>query len=83
VVVPVAAVRGSGAASYVWVIENGAAVKRPVVTGARDDDRGMVAISSGLNGGEQVVVAPGELREGAKVRVGAEPAPAAVSEPKG
>jgi len=54
-------------------------VKRPVVTGARDDERAMVAIASGLKGGEQVVVAPGELREGAKVRVGAEPAPAAAN----
>jgi len=79
VVVPVAAVRGSGTATYVWVIENGAAVKRPVVTGARDDERAMVAVASGLKGGEQVVVAPGELREGAKVRVGAEPAPAAAN----
>ena len=75
-VVPAAALRGTGAAQYVWVIENGTAVKRPVTTGVRDDERAVVAITSGLNGGEQVVVAPGELREGAKVRVGAEPAPA-------
>jgi membrane fusion protein, multidrug efflux system len=83
VVVPAAAVRGSGNASYVWVIEDGVVAKRPVVTGARDDERAMVAISSGLSGGEQVVVAPGELREGARVRVGAEPAPAPENAAKG
>lgn len=79
VVVPAAAVRGTGSATYVWLIENGAAVRRPVTTGARDDARGVVAVTSGLSGGEQVVVAPGELREGAQVRIGAAPAPAAAT----
>ena len=76
VTVPAPAIRGTGASTYVWVIENGTAVRRPVTTGMRDDARGLVAVTTGLRGGEQVVVAPGELREGAKVRVGAEPAPA-------
>lgn len=75
-VVPAAAIRGSGSATYVWLIENGAAVRRPVVVGVRDDVRGVVAITTGLEPGDQVVVAPGELREGAQVRIGAQPAPA-------
>jgi membrane fusion protein (multidrug efflux system) len=72
VVVPAAAVRGSGADAYVWAVEDGTIVRRPVTTGVRDEARGVVAITSGLTGGEQVVVAPGELEEGLRVRVAAE-----------
>jgi RND family efflux transporter MFP subunit len=83
IVVPTTAIRGSGADTYVWVIEDGAAVRRPVVTGRRDDSRDVVAIASGLQGGEQVVIAPGELREGAPVRIGTEPAAAAAEAAEG
>ncbi len=69
VVVPTSAVRGTGDDRYVWVIENGTAVRRQVTTGARDEARGLVAIANGLSGGEQVVVAPGELPEGARVQI--------------
>ena len=79
VVVPIAAVRGSGATAYAWVIQDGRAVRRPVTTGARDESTGVIAIASGLQAGEQVVVAPGDFDEGATVRITAEaagPAPA-------
>lgn len=72
VVVPTAAVRGTGASSYVWVIQEGRAMRRPVTIGVTDASRGVVAIASGLQAGEQVVVAPGEFEEGASVRVTAD-----------
>src|SRR5690606_28428077 len=71
VAVPVAAVRTQGNETFVWVIENGTAVRRPVTLGTRDEARGLVGVTGGLTGGEQVVVAPGVLEEGAQVRVGA------------
>lgn len=77
VVVPTAAVRGTGANTYVWVVQEGRAVRRPVTTGARDETQGVVAIASGLQAGEQVVVAPGEFQDGAAVRVMADAAAAA------
>lgn len=69
VVVPEAAVRGAGGSNYVWVVEGSQAVRRNVTTGTRDGSTGMVAIESGLEAGERVVVAPGEFQEGATVRV--------------
>ena len=69
VVVPIAAVRGSAGSSYVYVVEDGQAVRRNVTTGTRDDTNGVIAIDSGLQAGERVVVAPGEFQEGATVRV--------------
>lgn len=77
VVVPTAAVRGTGANTYVWVVQEGRAVRRPVTTGARDETQGVVAIASGLQAGEQVVVAPGEFQDGAAVRVMADAAASA------
>lgn len=74
VVVPRAAIRGTGTGTYVWVIQDGEATRRAVTTGARDEARGVVAVSSGLQAGEQVVVAPGEFREGAPVRITADTA---------
>jgi RND family efflux transporter MFP subunit len=72
VVVPAAAVRGSGTGTYVWVIEEGRAVRRPVTAGVRDEASGMLSITSGVQPGDQVVVAPGDLEEGAAVRITAE-----------
>jgi RND family efflux transporter MFP subunit len=69
VVVPVAALRGTGSESYVWVVKDGRAERRAVTPGERDDARGVVAVAKGLNPGEQIVVAPGELEEGARVVV--------------
>jgi RND family efflux transporter MFP subunit len=84
VVVPIAAVRGTEGQNYVWIIENGTAVRRPVTLGARDEAAGVVAIVSGLEGGEQVVISPAEPTEGARVSTaGTQPAPAAAVQDTG
>jgi membrane fusion protein, multidrug efflux system len=80
VVVPTAAVRGSGANSYVWVVQEGRAIRRPVTIGTRDEAQGVVAIAQGLQAGEQVVVAPGEFEDGASVRITADAAVATPAE---
>jgi RND family efflux transporter MFP subunit len=69
VAVPAAALRTAGAESFVWVIRDGRAERRVVTIGERDDARGLVAVASGLTAGEQVVVVPGEIEEGARVVV--------------
>jgi RND family efflux transporter MFP subunit len=69
VVVPTPSVRGTAESPFVWVIRDGAAVKSPVTTGARDERRGVVEVVAGLSGGETVIVAPGEITEGARVEV--------------
>lgn len=71
VVVPVAALREEGGQTFVWVIENGVIARRVVAVGSRDEAAGVVAIASGLQAGEQVVVAPGAIQEGTRVQVGA------------
>lgn len=78
-VVPIAAVRGQGADQHVLVLSGDSVVRRPVTPGARDDQRGVVAIDAGLQAGEQVIVSPGVVPAGSRVRVqaaGAAPAPA-------
>lgn len=83
VLLPDAAVRGSGADTYVWLIQGGRATKRAVALGAADLSQGMVAIASGLEPGAQVIVTPSAaIAEGARVEVGAAPAPAANAEEK-
>ncbi len=74
VTVPTAAVRGSGANAFVLVVEGGEVKRRPVQAGERDVARGVVAVASGLNGGEQVIVSPGEVAEGTPVRLQGEQA---------
>jgi len=69
VTVPAAAVRAAGTESFVWVVKNGRAERRVVTLGDRDDARGLVAVAAGLTAGEQVVAAPGEIEEGARVVV--------------
>ncbi|HEX6373104.1 MAG TPA: efflux RND transporter periplasmic adaptor subunit [Longimicrobium sp.] len=68
-VVPSAAVRGTGADQHVLVLQGDSVVRRPVTPGPRDDARGVVAIESGLHAGEQVIVSPGMVPAGSKVRV--------------
>lgn len=68
-VVPSAAVRGQGADQHVLVLQGDSVVRRPVTPGPRDDARGVVAIESGLQAGEQVIVSPGMVPAGSKVRV--------------
>jgi len=52
----------------VLVLEGAVVHRRPVVTGARDDAAGVIAIASGLKAGERVVATAGvELADGTKV----------------
>ncbi|MQA88761.1 MAG: efflux RND transporter periplasmic adaptor subunit [Gemmatimonas sp.] len=73
VVVPESAVRGTGADSHVWVIEKGLLVRRAVMVGAKDDERGVLGITSGVRAGEMVLVAPGDVAEGAPVQMESAP----------
>lgn len=82
-VVPAAAVRGQGADQHVMVLAADSVVRRAVTLGARDDARGVVAVVSGLQPGEQVIVSPGVVPAGAKVRVQAAGAQAPAAEKGG
>jgi len=54
--------------AYVLVLDGSVVHRRPVVTGARDEDAGVIAITSGLKAGERVVVTAGvEMADGTKV----------------
>lgn len=80
-VVPAAAVRGQGADQHVMALAGDSVVRRPVTVGARDDARGVVAVESGLQAGERVIVSPGVVPAGAKVRVQAAGAAAPAAAP--
>jgi RND family efflux transporter MFP subunit len=70
VAVPMTAVRTESERSFVYVVENGVLAERPVQTGVRDEESGMVAIVSGLADGAQVVRNNlGTLRVGSQVRL--------------
>lgn len=69
VTVPLGALRTAGSETFVWVVKDGRAEQRVVATGERDPARGLVAITTGLAEGEQVVVVPGEIQAGARVVV--------------
>ncbi len=71
VVVPITALRGAGQDAYVWAIREGKAVKQLVKLGARDERLGSAEVLSGVAAGETVVSAPGDLVDGATVRIGA------------
>lgn len=70
VLVPASALRNTGAESSVWVVANNRLVERKVSVGERDETRNQVAVLSGLQAGEQVITAPGNLKQGTPVRVG-------------
>jgi membrane fusion protein (multidrug efflux system) len=54
----------------VWVIENGAVVRRAVTLGRRDEAQGRVEVLTGLAPGAQVLAARFDgLREGSKAVV--------------
>ena len=68
VVVPFAAIRTGEKESYVLVVGGNVVHRRVVVPGARDDDTGMVAVTSGLKTGERVIVTSGvEIADGTKI----------------
>jgi len=69
--VPAVAVVREGEESFVWVVRDGAAERRAIVTG--DSVAGGAAVREGLDGGETVVLDPSRrLRDGAKVELRAE-----------
>ncbi len=72
-VVPTTAVRSTSGTDYVWVVEGERLQQRPVTVGASDPGRDLVAIASGLEAGERVLVAPGEPEPGAYIRMGGVP----------
>jgi RND family efflux transporter MFP subunit len=80
-VVPAAAVRGQGADQHVMAVVGDSVVRRPVTVGPRDDARGVIAVESGLSAGERVIVSPGVVPAGAKVRVQAAGAAAPAAAP--
>jgi RND family efflux transporter MFP subunit len=70
VVVPVGAVRQSTDGSFVLVVAGDRIARRPVKLGARDEARGLIAIESGVQPGERVVITPSiDVSDGAKVSV--------------
>jgi RND family efflux transporter MFP subunit len=68
-VVPSGAIRKQGNETFVWVLENGAAVKRVVEVGTQDAAAGITAVKGNVKAGDRVIVVPGEIEEGVKVRV--------------
>lgn len=80
-VVPSSAVRGQGADQHVMVVDGDSVVRRVVTLGQRDDQRGVVAVESGVTAGERVIVSPGVVPAGAKVRVQAAGAQAPAAAP--
>jgi RND family efflux transporter MFP subunit len=75
---PVSAIGNTSGQDHVWVIENGALVRRAVTTGRRDESNGRVEVLQGLTAGNQVLAARFDnLREGAKAVVVARTAPVA------
>lgn len=72
---PLDAVGSSSGQDHVWVIENGALMRRAVTTGRRDPARGRVEVLSGLPPEATVLAASFDnLREGAKAAVVVRPA---------
>ena len=66
--VPQAAVRSEGGASYVFVVRQNSVERRAIKTGGTDGDR--LEVLAGLSGGDQVVISPPpELAEGMLVTV--------------
>lgn len=78
--VPSGAVRTEDGGTYVWLIENNRLVRRPVVTGVREDITGLVEIVSGLSAGDRVLAVPGAMQEGTPVRFANEGGPASPAE---
>ncbi len=68
--VPVAAIGQTAGQDHVWLIENGALVRRAVTTGRRDPAQGRVEVLDGLTPAAQVLAARFDnLKEGGKAVV--------------
>lgn len=70
IVIPTAALRQTaGNSAVVLVIVNGRIVRRTVRVGLRNEADGLVAILSGVQAGERVVVAQSDIPEGTAVKM--------------
>jgi RND family efflux transporter MFP subunit len=75
---PVSAIGNTSGQDHVWLIENGALLRRAVTTGRRDESNGRVEVLQGVTAANQVLAARFDnLREGAKATVVARTAPVA------
>ena len=75
---PSTAIATTSGQHHVWVIENGALVRRAITTGRRDERDGRVEVLQGLAANHQVLAARFDnLREGAKAVVVQRTAPVA------
>ncbi|MCB2022751.1 MAG: efflux RND transporter periplasmic adaptor subunit [Rhizobacter sp.] len=76
--VPTLAIVNVSGQDHVWLIDNGALVRRAITTGRRDDAQGRVEVLAGLTASAQVLAAGYDnLREGAKAVVVERAAPTA------
>jgi RND family efflux transporter MFP subunit len=81
IVLPEVAIRGNGADRYVFVVKEGRVSRRAVTLGVSDPSTGNVAIASGVDAGEQVIVTPAStLQDGSRVQLGAPAAAPAEAE---
>jgi RND family efflux transporter MFP subunit len=67
IVVPKAAIRSESGGSYVWLVSENEARKRPVEVGAESGDQ--IEITNGLSSGEKVVIRGAEWLTGETARV--------------
>ena len=68
--VPTGAVGQASGQDFVWAIENGALVRRIVITGRKDPASGRVEVSKGLTAETQILAARFDnLKEGAQARI--------------
>jgi membrane fusion protein, multidrug efflux system len=75
---PASAIGSTSGQNHVWVIENGALLRRAITTGRRDEREGRIEVLQGLTAGHQVLAARFDnLREGAKAVVVQRAAPVA------
>jgi RND family efflux transporter MFP subunit len=73
VTIPVTAVQGSGENTAVFVIDNNVLVRRAVTLGPRDEDAGMVAVTTGIRAGERVLARPTpSIADGQPVVIGSD-----------
>lgn len=70
--VPIQAVGNTAGQDHVWLIENGALMRRAVTLGRRDDANGRVEVLTGVSNTSQVLAMRFDnLREGARASIGA------------
>ncbi len=75
--IPAGAIGQASGQDFVWAIENGALVRRIVITGRKDIAAGRVEVSKGLAAGTQILAARFDnLKEGVPARVVAQRAAA-------